>query len=314
MKWKMNDELPLHVIFLRHGRTTDNDNGVISGGMADPGLTLAGREQAKQAHTVYTILRTQGIINDTTVLFTTDRRRAVDTAKLFTGRVNGEYFITDPRLLERRLGDWDCILTERFQKEIKRIPNFSPPNEEISADHKAHVFDCLDERIAEACGQPIIIVSHGGTTRRIAAYFGIEEGLEVENAVPHHAVSNDGGTNWTVRKFRVDDAGILQEEFLPKKIAKVATAKRTMESILLEYRSRITLSSNDQTHTLTIVNVDSTIINTLAHDLGQLLIGNKYDPNTVVVDEGSVIVAQLTKRQGEILHQFAKLKGIDLAA
>jgi len=313
---RSTDEL-LHVIFIRHGRTTDNANGVISGGLADPELVPEGREQAKEAHKVYTALKAKGIVNDGTPVFTTDRRRAVDTAKLFTGRENGENFTIDPRLLERLLGDWDSKLTERLQKEIKAIPGFSPPTEEKPADHKAHVFECLDQRIAEARGQPIIIVSHGGTTRRIAAYFGIDEGLEVQNAVPHHAVSNDGGKSWELKRFRVDVKGQLQEEVLPKKLVKVASTKRTMESILVEHAPRTSLSTTDHVLTITIENTTDTFchkegIDTLADDLGQLLIGRSYDASAVVV-EGALVKVKLDSLQIEILQQYAKLKGIEFA-
>ena len=76
----------LHAIFIRHGRTTDNAKGVISGGVANPDLVPEGRDQAKEANTVYKALEAKGLVNDETPLFTTDRTRAVDTAKLFTGR------------------------------------------------------------------------------------------------------------------------------------------------------------------------------------------------------------------------------------
>ena len=305
------DEL-LHVIFLRHGRTTDNANGVISGGAADPELVPEGRDQARAAHQVYTALEENGIVNDDTPVFTTDRRRAVDTAKMFTGRENGELFTTDQRLLERLLGDWDSKLTERLQKEIKAIPGFAPPTEESPAEHKAHVFNCLDERIADAHGRPIIIVSHGGTTRRISSYFGIEEGLDVQNAVPHHAVSNDGGKSWELKRFRLDAEGQLEEEVLPKKLAQVASIKRTLESILVEHAPQASLSATE--HVLTIevdITTNREAIDALANDLGQLLIGKCYDAGTVVVEDAAVVV-KLDRVQAEILQRFADLKGIEL--
>mmetsp|Transcript_9122 Transcript_9122/g.10416 ORF Transcript_9122/g.10416 Transcript_9122/m.10416 type:complete len:258 (+) Transcript_9122:54-827(+) len=80
------EPLVLHVIFIRHGRTIDNEQGVISGGEADPDLTPEGREQAQQSHTVYQALRATGIVTDRTPVYTTDRKRALDTATFFTGR------------------------------------------------------------------------------------------------------------------------------------------------------------------------------------------------------------------------------------
>ena len=304
----------LHVIFIRHGRTTDNAKGVISGGVADPDLVPEGREQAKAANTVYKALEAKGLVNDDTLLFTTDRTRAVDTGKLFTGRANGENFTIDQRLLERLLGDWDSKLTERLQKEVKAIDGFSPPNEEKPAEHKAHVVECLDQLISEANGTPFIIVSHGGTTRRIAAYFGIEEGLEVQNAVPHHAVSKDGGKSWEIKKFSVDANGELLEEVLPKKLPKAASTERTMQSILEQYASKASISkANSGGDVFTIKTDNKEAVDTLADDLGQLLIGKLYKDEGVVSVEGTDVVVKLDSVQSEILQQFSKLKGLEIS-
>ena len=320
----------------------------------------------------------QGIVTEQTPAYTTDRKRAMDTATLFTGRGRGRgrgrdcddeqnnTFIIDPRLLERKLGDWDTILTERFQKEIKSIPGFSPPAEETPSDHKSHVFECLDQRIAEVkevahtdtytqhAGRPqppsIIIVSHGGTTRRIATYFGIEEGLEVQNAVPHHAVSKDGGTNWELTRFRVDGQGQLHEEVLVPKKKKIlasmvpvkvgtnntnTTEQRIMESVLVEYASQVSLSNDyvltihlhknkTATTTTTTTPNKGAIIGALVTDLCQLLIGKSYNASSSSAvrvvekeEEGGTssvvqIVVTLNKVQAEIVQQFAKLKGIEL--
>ena len=299
-----------HVIFIRHATTTDNAQGAPSGGVANPDLVPEGQEQAKASNVVYKALEAKGIVNDDTHVYTTDRTRAIDTAKFFTGRENAENFTIDNRLLERLLGDWDSKLTERLQKEVKAIDGFSPPSEELPADHKAHVEECLDERIEASNGAPFIIVSHGGTTRRIAAYFGIEEGLEVQNAVPHHAVSKDGGNHWEIKKFSVDANGDLLEEVLPKKLPKAASTARTMESILQEHAPKASLSNG----VLTIeTDIDNAAKDALADDLGQLLIGKFYkDEGNVSVEKENVIV-KLDSVQSEILKTFAELKGMEIS-
>lgn len=300
-----------HVIFIRHGRTMDNAKGVVSGGAADPDLLPEGQEQAKAANSVYKALEAKGLVNDDTAVFTTDRARAVDTAKLFTGRTNSENFTIEQRLLERLLGHWDSKLTERLQKEFKKIDGFSPPAEEKPAEHRAHVEECLDERINASGGIPFIIVSHGGTTRRIAAYFGIEEGLEVQNAIPHHAVSNDGGKSWEVKKLAVDPSGDLIEEVLPKELPKAASKARTMQSILEEHVANTSISNG-------ILTIKSDISDeaegALADDLGQMLIGKKYKDEGVVSVLGSTIQVKLDDVQSEILTAFASLKGMEIAS
>lgn len=301
----------LHVIFIRHGRTTDNARGVISGGAANPDLVPEGRDQAAQANIIYKALEAKGLVNDSTPLFTTDRTRAVDTGKLFTGRTNAENFTIDQRLLERLLGDWDSKLTERLQKEVKKIEGFNPPGEETPAEHKAHVVECLDQLITASNGTPFIIVSHGGTTRRIAAYFGIEEGLEVQNAVPHHAVSKDGGKSWVVKKFRVDEAGQLQEEVLPKVLPKAASSARTMQSILEQHAANAVIADGVLTINTDISDDEK---KALADDLGQLLIGKHYKDDNAVSVDGAAVTVKLDKVQTEILQTFAKLKGMPISA
>ena len=169
----------------------------------------------------------------------------------------------------------------------------------------------MDQRIAESNGKPFIIVSHGGTTRRIAAYFGIEEGLEVQNAVPHHAVSRDGGKTWEIKKFSVDENGELREEVLPKKLPKAASTGRTLESILKEYASKSSLSK-DNVFTIKTDNKDA--VDALADDLGQLLIGKHYKDEGVVSIEGTDVVVKLDDVQTEILQEFARLKGMEIPA
>lgn len=296
----------LHVIFIRHGRTTDNAKGVVSGGAADPDLLPEGQEQARAANNVYKALEAKGLVNDNTAVFTSDRTRAIDTAKFFTGRNNAENFTIDQRLLERLLGDWDSKLTERLQKEFKAIKGFAPPAEETPAEHKAHVNEFLDESIRASDGTPFIVVSHGGTTRRIAAYFGIEEGLEVQNAVPHHAVSKDGGRSWEIKKLAVDTNGALKEEVLPKELPKKASTARTMLSILEEHVGNISISGG----ILTISSGSSDAEQTaLADDLGQMLIGKSYTDEGAVSVEGSRVVVKLDDVQSEIITTFAKLSG-----
>jgi hypothetical protein len=216
--------------------------------------------------------------------------------------------------MERLLGDWDSKLTERLQKEVKKLEaekDFTPPNEEKPADHKAHVEEALDERIKASNGSPFIIVSHGGTTRRIAAYLGIEEGLEVQNAVPHHAVSKDGGKSWEIKKFTVDGSGDLSEEVLPKQLPKAAATTRTMQNILEEHASNTSISNG----VLTIdADLSSEAQAALADDLGDLLIGKLYKDQGVVSTEGSRIMVKLDDVQTDIITTFAKLKGMPIAS
>ena len=140
----------------------------------------------------------------------------------------------------------------------------------------------------------------------------MEEGLDVQNAVPHHAVSNDGGKSWELKRFRLDAEGQLDEEVLPKKVASIASIARTLESILEEHAPQASLSPTEHVLTIPIdITTDREAIDALANDLGQLLIGKCYDAGTVVVEDAAVVV-KLDRVQAEILQRFADLKGIEL--
>lgn len=298
----------IDVYFVRHGKTEDNKQGVISGGGANPDLLPEGIEQARRANKIYERLKREGKISDDTPVITTNRNRTLKTTELFTLRDRSGITI-DNGFLERGLGKWDRTLTERLQKEFKTT-NFSLPEEENSSAHKRRVEDSLKQHIAKADGKPIIIVSHGGTSRRIAEYFGVEKGMEVENSVPYHASSMDGGKKWTVTKLSVDEQDIVQEK-------KGKKGKATLEEILQKYQNNISLTVNKDGKNILTVKLDRAktardeIIG-LADDLGELLIGKHYKELKTVQIDNSSITLQLNPTQTEILKKFAELKGISI--
>ena len=132
----------------------------------------------------------------------------------------------------------------------------------------------------------------------------------MQNAVPHHAVSKDGGKTWEVKKFTVDAQGELHEEVLPKTLPKAASTGRTMESILNEYASEATLSKDN---VFTIKTGDNDAVDALATDLGLLLIGKHYKDEGLVGVEETDVVVKLDKIQSEILRTFAELKGLKIS-
>ncbi len=108
----------IKITYLVHGTTTDNEKG-ISSGWKDVELSDLGVHQSKE-------LKNQVNMNEFEVVFCSDLKRAVDSAKItFEGIVP---IIIDKRLRECNYGDFngtDSKIVEPLQEKniIERFPN-----------------------------------------------------------------------------------------------------------------------------------------------------------------------------------------------
>lgn len=152
---------------MRHGETTDNALGLISGAGSDPHLTDKGREQALAARLIFT-----GLPVRPTKIVTSGLRRTHQTAELVIGHTE---FIVDPDLNERHLGKHDGKISEIEQKALGQLPN-----EESSEDHAERVIRSVNRHLKD--GEMTLFVCHGGTIRRILERLELRDKLRVENA------------------------------------------------------------------------------------------------------------------------------------
>lgn len=152
---------------MRHGQTTDNALGLISGAGSDPHLTDLGREQAKRAQALFSKLP---VIPSKIIV--SGLRRTHQTAEIVVGHLE---FIIDADLNERHLGDLDGKITEAEQKIKAPLPG-----EESSEEHFNRVIKSMARHLQD--DDMALFICHGGTVRRILEALDLKDKVSVGNA------------------------------------------------------------------------------------------------------------------------------------
>lgn len=166
---------------MRHGETTDNALGLISGAGSDAHLTERGREQARAAALIFSQLpvRPGRIV-------TSGLRRTHQTAELVIGHT--EFFI-EPALNERYLGEHDGKISEAEQKSLGTLPG-----EESNADHMRRVITAINAHLE--ISELTLFVCHGGTIRRILETVNLGGKINVGNAEIYKLLPKPSG--WVI--------------------------------------------------------------------------------------------------------------------
>ena len=151
---------------MRHGRTDDNDAGVLNG-RNDEDINATGIAQAEAAREVYEKLPIDLIICST-MLRTRHTAAVVNTKNL--------PIIYDERLIERDTGE----LTGRHISGEFRDVYWNYYSKEYDVEHVdeifKRVFPVIDEIKEKYPDKNVMIVTHNGVARAIYAYFnGIPE-------------------------------------------------------------------------------------------------------------------------------------------
>lgn len=152
---------------MRHGETTDNALGLISGAGSDPHLTERGRDQARAASLIFSQLSVPP-----SRIVTSALRRTHQTAELVIGHTD---FIIDPDLNERHLGQHDGKISEVEQNTLGKLPG-----EESNADHARRVIGAVNAHLER--DELTLFICHGGTIRRILEAVCLKDKIHVGNA------------------------------------------------------------------------------------------------------------------------------------
>jgi len=315
----MQNQQPIDLYLIRHGKTEDNIRKVISGCDANPELTQEGVENSKKLTGIYQAILEKESIKSPQIV-TTSRIRAKETVAAIT---NSDNFIIDDGFGERKSGKWVGVLTERLFKELK---DYDASGGENIEQHKARIAPTLDKWVEKAKQSPVFIVSHAGTTRRIAGLLTKNGDVEIENSAIHRARSLDGGKTWDIKRLSLDKGNIVESPL--RELEKSSTTTK-LEDILKDNNGNFSLSENKTgkfiftitprkpagfTETDNTYKSEPLYIGKLADDLGRLLIGEDYvSTKTVKKDDRSVTVT-LSPMQAEILQEFAKFKKIEIPA
>jgi broad specificity phosphatase PhoE len=138
------------ILLARHGETDWNRAGRYQG-HADEPLNDTGRGQARE---LAVRLRSEPI----TAVYSSDLRRASETAAI-VGEALGLPVELDRRLREIDVGTW--------QGRTHVENDGSPWDGETHDDHRARVVAALLDIARDHPGEPVLVVAHGGTLRRV---------------------------------------------------------------------------------------------------------------------------------------------------
>ena len=140
------------LLLVRHGETDWNAAGRLQGHTDRP-LNEHGREQARA-------LAEQLAGDGLAAVYASDLVRARETAEIVGGRL-GLPVLVDPDLREKNWGSWEGLTAdERIHVEFEG---------ESAEEHRERVVGAV-ARIAERHpGQRVLVVTHGGSLRRIQA-------------------------------------------------------------------------------------------------------------------------------------------------
>jgi broad specificity phosphatase PhoE len=163
------------LLLVRHGETDWNAEGRLQGHTDRP-LNDYGREQAKA---LAVELADQGVA----AVYASDLARARETAEIVGERL-GLPVVVDPDLREKNWGTWEGLTSdERLRVELEG---------ESTAEHRERTVRAVERIVGRHPGQRVVIVTHGGSLRRIqAAVSGVAEPV-IDNCAVWALAHEDG--------------------------------------------------------------------------------------------------------------------------
>ena len=162
---------PTVLVMVRHGRTPLTEDHRMSGrGGADPGLSAAGREDARRAAAEVVRLGTPGSgVPDTgpaQVVICSPLLRTRQTAQAIADGL-GLPVVVDDGWAEIGFGEWDGLtygeIAERWPKEMAAWQGsvlVAPPGGESLTDHAARIGAARRRLVTEHPGKVVVVVAH----------------------------------------------------------------------------------------------------------------------------------------------------------
>jgi probable phosphoglycerate mutase len=164
------------LLLVRHGETDWNAEGRLQGHTDRP-LNHYGRQQAKALAE-----RLAGEGAD--AIYASDLARAKETAEIVGERL-GLTVVVDPDLREKNWGNWEGLTGDE-----RALVEFEGESTEA---HRDRVLRAVRRIVERHPGQRVVVVTHGGSLRRIqAAVNGVAEPVIDNCAVWTHEFSADG--------------------------------------------------------------------------------------------------------------------------
>lgn len=148
------ESAPNRVVFVRHGATAANLEGVRCGGDLDIPLAEAGRIQARTV-----AKRLTGMAPRIGVIVTSDLQRTRETAEIIAGMFDGVCIVVEPAFRERMLGRWNRMPIEATERWLRE--RLTPPGGEADADFIARIGGALAGLIPLLPQRPLLVASRG---------------------------------------------------------------------------------------------------------------------------------------------------------
>ncbi len=140
------------LLFVRHGETDWNADGRLQGHTDRP-LNEYGRRQARE-------LAERLAPEGAAAIYASDLARAKETAEI-VGAELGLPVVTDPDLRERNWGSWEGLTPA--EREAVDFEGESPE------EHRERMVRAMERIAASHPGERVVVVTHGGSMRRIQA-------------------------------------------------------------------------------------------------------------------------------------------------
>ena len=164
------------LLLVRHGETDWNAERRWQG-HADVPLNARGRAQANA-------LAERLASEQIDAIYTSDLSRARDTAEIVGARL-GVDIATDSGLREIDVGPIEGLTAEEASA-------FDGWQGEPKEDHAERVLDAVGRIVARHPGERVLVVTHGGSMRRVHEHLGLERRGPFENCVVWTCAHEDG--------------------------------------------------------------------------------------------------------------------------
>ncbi|MFZ3009526.1 MAG: histidine phosphatase family protein [Candidatus Microsaccharimonas sp.] len=149
----------MELFLIRHGETDANVNGIVQGWL-DTDLNEHGKSQAHEAALNFG--------EEIDAIYSSDLKRATQTADEFRKKYPNVPYIEDGRLRERNFGDATGDHRDKHDWEVfwASRDTVSIPNAETLDEYNARVQSFIDT-LRETHFSKVLIVTHGGTINRL---------------------------------------------------------------------------------------------------------------------------------------------------
>jgi probable phosphoglycerate mutase len=168
-----NVAIAVHVLCVRHGLSTWNLARRWQG-RADPPLSDEGRAGALELATALaTTIGTGARVR----VWTSNLRRAHETATIIAEHLGAAPVTVEPRLMEASVGPWEGLTTAEiedgwpgFLAEGRRPDGFEP-----EADLIGRIVPALEDIAAAADGAVPVVIAHAGVLRTLRRHAGAQD-------------------------------------------------------------------------------------------------------------------------------------------